>query len=44
MANRSDDKDKNSSAFVFYHGRLVFKLFFVAFGHILSKNKVAPLK
>ena len=29
-SNRSADKDKNSSTFVYYHARLIFRLF-VAF-------------
>ena len=41
------NKDKNSSAFVSYHGCLVFRLFcssFAFFGYIQSKNEVAPLE
>ena len=47
LANRLADKDKNSSAFLSYHGHLVFKLFLyllLCFGHIQSKNEVASLE
>ena len=39
-------KNKNSSAFVPYHGRLVFKVFvaFSVLGHIQSKNEVSLLE
>ena len=44
---RPIDKYKNSSSFLSYHGRLVFKLVFyllLCFGHIQSKNEVALFK
>ena len=48
-SNRLVDTDKNSSAFIFCRGCLVFGFCLLlclslCFGHIQSKNEVAPLQ